>query len=354
MANKHLILKSLLLFALTFSGGLLAETVKLAPDHPDRYVVIKGDTLWDIAARFLQDPWQWPEIWYVNPGIENPHLIYPGDIIKLEFENGKPVLKLERPGPGPAMQTVKLSPTARISTLDTAVPTIPLDAIGQFLKYPRVVTERELENSPYLIASLEDHLVNGTDAKIYARGIVDEGVTQYQIVRRGQVYHNPANPKEVLGYEAINVGHARVVRGGDPATLLITEADREVLIGDRLLPAIDDEINHHFTPHAPGAAIDGHILSVMDGLGRIGQFQVVAIDKGARDGLEVGHVLAVYQTGGVVRDRIGSRKLGGASVKLPDERAGTLMVIRPFDRISYALVMEAARDLRILDKVTTP
>lgn len=352
MANKQPIIKFLLLLVLAFSPSLHADEIKLAPGHPDRYVVIKGDTLWDIAARFLQDPWQWPEIWYVNPGIENPHLIYPGDIIKLEFVDGKPVLKLDRPAPGPSMQTVKLSPSARITTLETAVPTIPLDAIGQFLKYPRIVTEKELEDSPYIIASNEDHLISATGGKVYARGIKDEGVEQYQIVRRGQIYYG--HSKEVLGYEAINVGHARVVRGGDPATLLISQADREVLTGDRLIPAIDEDISHNFTPHAPEAAIDGLILSVMDGIARIGQYQVVAIDKGKRDGLEAGHVLAVYQTGEVVRDRIGSGRMGGEAVKLPNERAGTVMIIRPFDRVSYALVMEAARDLRVLDKVTRP
>jgi hypothetical protein len=354
MANKQLILKSLLLFALAFGPSLRADTIKLAPGHPDRYVVIKGDTLWDIAARFLQDPWQWPEIWYVNPGIDNPHLIYPGDIIKLEFVDGKPVLKLDRPAPGPSMRTVKLSPSARLTTLETAVPTIPLDAIGQFLKYPRIVSEKELEDSPYILASNEDHLISGTGGKVYARGIEDEGVEQYQIVRRGQVYHAAGNSGEVLGYEAINVGHARVIRDGDPATLLITQADREVLTGDRLVPAIDEDISHNFLPHAPQAAIEGRILSVMDGIARIGQYQVIAIDKGSRDGLEVGNVLAVYQSGEMVRDRIGPHRLGGTAIKLPNERAGTVMIIRPFDRVSYALVMEAARDLRVLDKVTTP
>lgn len=354
MANKQLIPRLLLLLALAFSQGSDAETIKLAPDHPDRYVVIKGDTLWDIAARFLQDPWHWPEIWYVNPGIDNPHLIYPGDIIRLEFVNGKPVLRLDRPGPGPDMQTVKLSPTARITTLETAIPTIPLDAIGQFMKYPRVVGERELEHSPYIVASTEDHLISGPGSKVYARGIKDKGIERYQIVRRGKIYRSPSNPRNILGHEAITVGEVRVVRDGDPATLMIVQADREVLIGDHLLPVIEDELNQHFMPHAPEADINGSILSVMDGLARIGQYQVIAIDKGARDGLETGHVLAVNQTGALVRDRIGGRKMGGDLVRLPNERAGTIMIIRPFERVSYALVMEAARDLRVLDKVTTP
>jgi hypothetical protein len=356
MANKQRILKSvpLLLLLLTCSPLVRAEAIKLAPDHPDRYVVIKGDTLWDIAARFLQDPWQWPEIWYINPAIENPHLIYPGDVIRLEFVNGKPVLKLDRPAPGPEMPTVKLSPAARLTPLETAIPTIPPDAIAQFLKYPRIVSEKDLEESGYLLASAEDHLISATGSKVYARGIRNQALGHYQIVRKGRVYHRVEHPGEVLGNEAIIVGEASLVREGDPATLVIDRADREALMGDRVLPAIQEEINQYFTPRAPGSEIKGRILSVMDGLTRIGQYQVVAIDRGSRDGLQAGDVLAVYQAGEIVRDRVGSRKMRGEPLKLPDERAGTIMVIRPFDRISYALVMEAARDLRVMDVATTP
>lgn len=353
MSNKHLILKSILILALVCGGPAAADIVRLAADAPDRHVVVKGDTLWDISARFLADPWLWPEIWHINPAIDNPHLIYPGDVIYLEFVEGRPVLRLERPEPASALRTVSLSPSARITQLDTAVPTIPYDAIGQFLKYPRIVTREELDNSAYVIASSEDRLISGTGNKVYARGLTDDGVTRYSIVRRGEVYRNPVNQREILGHEAIHVGYVSVVQGGDPATLLITQADREVLIGDRLLPVEGDEISQHFLPRAPGADINGHIISVLDGISRVGQYQVVALDKGSSDGLEVGHVLSVWQSGAVVRDNIGPRS-GGRGVRLPDERAGTVMLIRLFDRVSYALVMEATRDLKLLDKVRQP
>jgi hypothetical protein len=351
MSNKHLILKSILLLALVLGGPAAADVVRLAPDAPDRHVVVKGDTLWDISARFLSDPWLWPEIWHINPAIENPHLIYPGDIIYLEFVEGRPVLRLERTEP--ALRTVRLSPSARISPLETAIPTIPYDAIGQFLKYPRIVTREELDRSGYVIASSEDRLISGTGNKVYARGLPDDGATRYAVMRRGEVYHNPLNRRDILGYEAIHVGYVTVLQDGDPATLLITQAEREVLIGDRLLPVEDDEISQHFLPRAPEAEIDGHIISVLDGISRIGQYQVVALDKGSDDGLEIGHVLSVWQSGAVVRDTIGPRRMG-RSVQLPDERAGTVMLIRLFDRVSYALVMEATRDLKLLDRIKQP
>jgi hypothetical protein len=351
--SKKPFLSKLLPVLLLISGAFAhADAVKLVPDHPDRYVVMRGDTLWDISARFLEDPWKWPEIWHINPEIANPHLIYPGDIIRLEFVDGKPVLRLERPGDND-LHTVKLSPTARMTVIDSAIPTIPMDAIGQFLKYPRIVTQKELDDSPYIVASSEDRLISGTGNKVYARGIADPEVTRYNIVRRGEVYRNPERRGDILGYEAIHVGYATVTRAGDPATLIIDQSEREVLAGDRLLPVTEDEIGHYFLPRAPKDNVEGRILSVLDGLVRIGQYQVVAISRGASDGLEPGHVLAVHQTGETVRDNFTSRRFD-RSVRLPNERAGTVMLIRVFDRISYALVMEAARDLRILDTVTTP
>lgn len=353
MANKNWMVNFLLALVLSTGALAQADTVRLAPDHPDRYVVIRGDTLWDISARFLEDPWMWPEIWHINPEIANPHLIYPGDIIRLDYVDGRPVLRLERPGPA-GLQRVKLSPSARVTDLESAIPTIPIDAIGQFLKYPRIVSEKELERSGYIVASNEDRLISGSGNRVYARGIDGARDGRYQIVRRGEVYRDPADRREILGYEALNVGYARVTRGGDPATVLITESEREVLPGDRLIPIEEDRIDQYFLPRAPDTEVEGQILSVIDGLARIGTYQVVAISRGARDGLEAGHVLAVHQTGEVVSDKFAPWSIGGRSVRLPNERAGTLMLIRVFDRVSYALVMEAERDLRLYDTVTRP
>ncbi|MDR2877819.1 MAG: LysM peptidoglycan-binding domain-containing protein [Chromatiales bacterium] len=359
MAKKPFVVKLLLALTLLCGNAFGAgDKIKLTPDHPDRYVVMRGDTLWDISARFLEDPWIWPQIWHINPEISNPHLIYPGDIIRLEWVDGQPVLKLERPGSGISgnaggLRTVKLSPTTRTTQLDSAIPTIPMDAISQFLKYPRIVDQTALTDSPYVIASSEDRLISGPGNKVYARGIKDEGITRYDIVRRGQVYLNPENRKDVLGYEAIHIGFATVTRGGDPATLVIDTSEREVLPGDRLLPLAEDEINQYFLPRPPETAVEGRILSVLDGLARVGRLQVVAISQGANEGLESGHVLAVYQTGELVRDNFATQR-SERTVRLPNERTGTLMLIRVFDRVSYALVMEAERDLRVMDTVTPP
>lgn len=356
MSNKHLFLRLILpislAMALAFSTNLSADTVKLAPDHPDEYVVAKGDTLWDISSRFLQDPWLWPELWQINPAIKNPHLIYPGDMIRLEYIEGKPVLTVSRGNEASGLPTVKLSPGARYSPLETAIPTIPIDAIKQFLLHPRIVSEEELTNSPYIVATAEGHVISGTGDKVYARGL-DTGadVHSYNIVRHGQVYRDPADPKRILGYEAIDVAHADVTATGDPSTLLITRANREVLKGDRLLAPLDEELDQHFTPRAPETDVNGQIISVLDGVSRIGRLQTVVINRGKLDGLDVGHVLAVYRTGDTVRDTVGG---GKDKVKLPNERAGTLMLVRLFDNISYALVMEATRDLRILDTVNNP
>jgi hypothetical protein len=356
MSNKHLFLRLILpiplALALTFGSILSADTLKLAPDHPDEYVVAKGDTLWDIASRFLQDPWLWPELWQINPAIENPHLIYPGDIIRLEYIDGKPVLTVQRGNEAGALPTVKLSPGARFSSLETAITTIPLDAIRQFLLYPRIVSDEELAKSAYIVATTEGHVISGSGDKVYARGLDEAaGNHTYAVVRRGQVYRDPADPKRILGYEAIAVASADVTAAGDPSTLMITRSNREVLKGDRLLPLLEEQFDQHFTPRAPESSINGQIISVLDGVSRIGRLQTVALNRGREDGLETGHVLAVYRTGDTVRDTVGN---GKDLVKLPNERAGTLMVVRVFDKISYALVMEATRDLRILDTVNNP
>lgn len=352
MSNKHLFLRLILPVALALSTNLSADTIKLAPDHPDQYVVTKGDTLWDISSRFLQDPWLWPELWQINPAIKNPHLIYPGDIIHLEYVEGKPVLTVERGNEASTLPTIKLSPGARFSSLETAIPTIPLDAIRQFLLYPRIVSDEELANSPYIIATTEGHVISGTGDKVYVRGL-DEAADNhsYAVVRRGQVYREPADPNHILGYEAIAVASADVTATGDPSTLLITRSNREVMKGDRLLPPLEEQYEQHFTPRAPESSINGQIISVLDGVSHIGRLQTVVVNRGKKDGLETGHVLAVYHTGDTLQDTIGG---GKEKVKLPNERAGTLMVVRLFDNISYALVMEATRDLRILDTVKNP
>jgi LysM domain-containing protein len=363
--------------------SLGAEEIELSPGHPERYVVKKGDTLWDISALFLKQPWLWPKIWRMNPQIEDPHLIYPGDVLTLAFEAGRPILQLGR-GHGRSIR----SPTVREYEHERAIPPIPLDAIWPFLSAPRVVGPEEMANAPYVVGSQDGHLVSDTSNRVYIRGVRDNRVNRYTVFRCGEVYRNP--PAEnyqdlrygmstglsdrysstcipgrgagILGYEAIHVAEASIERLGDPATVVITEAKREVLVGDRLLPQTELEFPE-FIPHAPTQAVTGHIISVMDAVSQVGPYQVVVLNRGSHAGLELGHVLAIYQSGIVVQDPIAAQvraQHGFAHdrrseyVELPHERIGELMVFRTFDKVSYALVMRASRAVHIYDSVQNP
>jgi hypothetical protein len=343
MANKFLGL----VFATLLAAPALADEIALNPSHPDTYVVVPGDTLWDISGRFLRDPWLWPEVWHVNPQIANPHLIYPGDIISLVYVDGKPQLRVQRGG----RPTVKLSPTAREERIDRAIPTIPLDTVKQFLTQPLVVEEGELDTAPYVVESADEHLIVGAGDRVYVRGITDTSVGRYSVFHPGDKLIDP-DTQEVLGIQAIYQGDATVQSHGDPATLFMERTTREIGIGDRLKPIASDEIHTSFMPHAPEADLRGRIISVYDGVSQIGRFQVVAINRGAREGMEIGHVLRIKQAGQNIEDKV--TPAVSDTVTLPDEDAGLLMLFRIFDKVSYGLVMESTRPIHVLDYVTTP
>ncbi len=338
-----------IILSLLFSCNVLAVgSADLNPAHPERYTVVRGDTLWDISAKFLRAPWLWPEVWYVNPQIENPHLIYPGDQIMLTYRDGRPLLTLQR-GSLPSHEH-KLSPAVRATPLDTAIPTIPIDAISQFLTRPYVMEQGELETAPYVAHFLDDHIVGGAGISLYARSIEQQQPSRYAVVRPGKPYMDP-DTNEILGHEAVYVGDADLLSTGDPAKLLITSSEIEAVLGDRLIQAAQDEPLVNFQPRAPKTMLQGRIISVLNGVSQIGQFNVVVINKGARDGLEAGHVLEILQGGHEIRDIV----LGhGAMVTLPLEDAGHLMVFRTFDRVSFALIMDATKPLHVLDWVQTP
>jgi len=344
-APKKILLGLLLLW---FGANItLADTVALRADHPERYVVVKGDTLWDIAERFLKDPWVWPEIWQVNPQIANPHLIYPGDTITLVWVNGRPELRLERGHP-----TVKLSPQVRESRIDTAIPTIPIDAIRQFLNGSRVVGKEELDNAAYIVAAADEHVMSGAGDRVYVRKVnQNDNTKRYTVFRATKPYHDPGS-NEVIGYEALYIGDAVVEASGDPTTMKLERTSREAITGDRLLPITQQEILHHYQPHPPKQPVRGQIISVIDGVTQIGQYQVVVLNLGEREGIEAGHVVAVYQTGETIRDVVSEAP--DDTVKLPNERAGIAMVFRTFQRVSYALVMNATRPIHLHDTVRNP
>lgn len=322
------------------SGGSPA----LNPRHPDRYVVQRGDTLWDISAMFLRDPWYWPEIWYVNPQVANPHLIYPGDILTLVYVDGQPQIRLER-GAG----NERMSPRVRVSDLDEAITTIPFEVIGAFLRKGVVLQKDELEQLPYVMALREQRLIGSAGNDVYVRGNVKN--ESYSVIHVGEKLIDP-DDKSVVGYEGVFVGEGNIRRGGDPATLRLTESRREALEGDRLLQ-LEFNVPLNFYPRAPENQIDGSIIHVVDGIKEVGQYQTVVLNRGARDGLEAGHVLTVWTSGAEVRDNFASG-LTGEKVRLPDEMAGDVMIFKTYDRISYALVMRASTEMSRLDSVRTP
>jgi hypothetical protein len=346
---------SALLLIVIMGMSAQADTVVLNPNYPNRYVVVKGDTLWDISARFLRDPWKWPDVWELNPQIANPNLIYPGDVISLVFHDGKPTLQVERGPAAPPAESnvVKLEPKVRVTTLEKPIPTLPTDAIEQFLLKARVISPEESKKSGYIVSMEEERLIGGTGNKIYARHLEQHPGGRYEVVRMGKVYRNPgASKDDILGYEALHIADARVDAYGDPSTLTLLKASREALIGDRILPAQDETaINYNFQPRAPERQIQGKIIALFDAVSRVGQYQVVVLNRGLNDGLQPGHVLAVYHAGATIRDTVADK---GSEVTLPDSRSGVLMVFRVFDKVSYALIMTANRDIHLYDMVRNP
>ena len=322
------------------------QPIPLNPDAPGRYVVQRGDTLWDISSVFLKDAWYWPEIWQINPQVENPHLIYPGDILTLTYMGGRPVLQLERG------RTQRLSPRVRAEPLEDAISTIPFEVLRAFLSRPAVLGKDQVDRLPYILSSRRNHLIAAAGNDVYVRGADDTVGNVYNIVHPGDKLVDP-DDNAVLGYEGIYVGQGRIRVGGDPATVFLTETTREALEGDRLLPEESLQPVNYF-PRSPDRDIEGRIISVIDGVSLIGSYQVVVINRGTNHGLEPGHVLRIWQTGEVVRDRFAKGGLGSKKVRLPDEPAGTMLVFRIFDRMSYALVMEATSEIRTLDLVRNP
>ena len=325
-----------------------ADDALLKAGHPDEYTVKKGDTLWDISGTFLNSPWLWPEIWHVNPQIENPHLIFPGDLIKLIYLDGQPRLTLERtlkmvPG------TTKLSPSIRVQYTEDAITAIPLDKIEVFLSRSRIVEPGELEASPYVLAGQQQHVIVGAGDRAYARGEFTEQYSNYGIFRKGESFKDPVT-KELLGIHAKGIGTAAVTKtDSDIATLDVIRTYEEVRPGDNLLPSEDRSVDSVFFPSAPDVDVEALIMAVEGGVTQVGQYNVVMINQGEREGLQIGNVMAIYKTGEVVTDRV-----KGGKVALPDERAGLLMVFRTFEKMSFALVLEADRALAVNDKVRNP
>ena len=342
--NNRLRMTAIALVASLTLGSLAAfsqDSARLADDAPDEYVVQVGDTLWDIAATFLKDPWYWPEIWFVNPQIENPHLIYPGDVLGLVYVDGAPRITNVRGS------SYRLSPEARVTPLTEAITSISYDSISAFLSRGVVIERNEVDALPHLVAAKGDHLIAAAGNVVYVRGTSAQPGETYNVVTIGDALRDP-DDGDLIGYQGIEIGEGIIRRSGDPASLALISTKQEAKQGDRLIPT-SVEIPLNFFPKAPSSNINGQIMAVVGGVTQIGQYQVVVMNRGSNHGLSVGDVLTVWQKGDTVRDHV-----AGGRVRLPDEPAGTVMVFKVYDRIGYGLVMEATQALHTLDFVRNP
>lgn len=326
--------------------------VNLRSDAPLRYVVQRGDTLWDISKKFLLDSWQWPEIWINNTQVRNPHLIYPGDVLTLIYRDGRPQLvrsETQVVATEPALPVESYSPSIRVSDEGAAVPTIPLDAIRDFLRSPRMVSADAMRKAPYILDFPDQRLIIGAGSSAYVSRLPKDPDEAYALVRPGAEYRDP-DSGELLGYEAIPVGVAELREAGNPGIVVLAKTQREARAGDRLIGFEAEYFASNFYPRAPEKTLNGRIISVFDGVGQIGQYQVVALNRGADDGMEPGHVLDILQSGREARDPLRN----GKRVRLPDSYAGEMMVFKVEPRVSYALILSAERPIHVLDRVEKP
>jgi hypothetical protein len=354
-------------FLISLGAAAQAPSAPLAlkPDAPDRYVVVPGDTLWSIAQRYTDSPWRWPELWGMNrDDIRNPHLIYPGYVIVLDRARGQLSIGSRAPGTTATAPTsgatdsgtVRLGPRARAETLAREqIPSIAPAIIEPFLARPLVVEPDGLDKAPTIVGTEADRVILGPGNSAYVRGIGGSKEENWFVYRRGGPLVDP-DTNQTLAYEAIYLGNALMTRPGEPATVVVTSTQREIEAGDKLVAAGRPQpIN--YSPHAPDKAIKGRVIAIHGGLGKVGEAgpqSVISINRGAADGIETGHVLAIYNLGGTVRDYSRSASASDRNIQLPDERAGLAFVFRVFDRVSYALVMHITRPVSPLDVVQTP
>jgi hypothetical protein len=368
-------MRTLILIAALGLGASLgtptwADEVRLQENAPERHVVVKGDTLWDISEKFLKDPWLWPEVWRLNKEeIKNPHLIYPGDVVILTMEDGKPRLSLE---PG-AREMVKLSPQIRgepIVTKEAGIPSIPFKAIQAMLSKGGVGDPSDLEKAPRILGSSDARVMFASNDTVYASKGEGETV-DWRVVRLGQALKDPDNPKEILAYELIYLADAHTETPGDPQLVRILRAEREVLERDRLLPAWKGDLPRYI-PHAPAKPVDAKVVAALGGPVYAGTYMTLVLNKGSRDGLEEGHVLALFRAGRSVADPkcIRAEKIaflaGGRGhaddckpdkndmASLPDTRVGLAFVYRVFNKVAYALVMKGTEPVTAGDSARNP
>jgi hypothetical protein len=345
-------------------------SVPVAAEAPERYVVKRGDTLWDISALYLKDPWYWPEIWHVNPSIANPHLIYPGDVLYFSYVDGKPRVSLERAG------AVRLSPEVRTSPLDQAIRAIPYDVLMDFAGRPSVIDKSQLKDAPYVVGMRDRHIVGSSHNEIYGRGLESPAPgTRFNIVNVGEALRDP-DDGDLLGYMGNFAGVGEVLqstgavvpgkesifrmkREEDLAHLKVLEISREIMQGDKLFPA-DVDVGPDFVISLPkNEGVLGQVVAIVEGVSVAGKYQVLALNRGSKHGLVAGNALGVFYRGELVHDRF-DRGVWSAytanydKVRLPDERSATVLVFKVYDRVSYALVMESSQVIHKGDFIASP
>jgi hypothetical protein len=375
--------------AIMLTGVALAQDVAIRSDHPDEYVVVKGDTLWDISGRFLDKPWQWPAIWHANPQIENPHLIYPGDVVSLVYIDGVPQLRLNRGG----ADTVRLSPSIRIVDRD-AINAIPFESIKPFVLDLRVLSPSEFEGLPYVVANNDDHMSATYSDTTYVRGLDAQVGEEYIVARLTNVYDNFGDPPEIrrvlprehwrqvpnvwdrhehsfntvspwnrrpkdpIGYEMFEVSRVRVVKAGEISVMDIIRDRTEVKPGDFILPVSEMGYESSFYPNAMDSVPSGlRILATSGSRSGVGLYQIVSINGGTNQGIEAGHVFSAFRLGDTTKDRVGFRHGSfstEAKVRLPEVYNGLVMVFRTFGDISYGMVMHSSRMVLEYDMLRHP
>lgn len=339
---------SALILAVTAVCASAADPLQLVDNPPDRHVVVKGDTLWGISGKFLKQPWRWPEIWQMNKEqIKNPHWIYPGDVVMLDMSSGSPRLKLGKKvggtGPGKAQPIVYSTPVQQV------IPSIPPGAIEPFISQPLIIEDSELNTGVRIVAMQEDRMLVGTGDTFYASGIPDASVEKWHVFRKGKPLTDPDTGK-VLAYEAFFLGNARLVKPGEPALLRISLSKEEIARGDRLIAAPEPQIISYM-PHRPEQPVAAKVLGIYGGLNEGGANSVVSLNVGKKDGMEVGHVVALYRKRvSVDVDESGLR----TETPVPIERYGLAFVFRVFNGVCYALVVESSKAVIAGDSARNP